>query len=282
MAMAIVDTDQFLDMPMSTRYLYYELNWRADDDGFVSSPKKIYKMVGCSEDDLKILNAKHYIIPFESGVCVITHWRISNTIKGDRYHPTQYLVEKAQLLLNDNKSYEICPPEMERNQNGTMLEPGWNQNGSELEPQTRLGKASLDKASLGERVNAVDKPPEAAPRSAVPYAEIQRLYSEICVSYPQIQKMSDTRRKAIRARWNEYCSIDKFAELFRKAEASDFMRGKNKRDWAATFDWMLKDSNMAKILEGNFDNRRSCGPGGAASYDIDEFITASMAVLHNE
>ena len=83
MSKSIVDTDYFMSMPPTTRLLYYELNWRADDDGFVDKPKSIQKMVGCSDDDYRLLIAKRYIIEFESGVCVLRHWFIHNQIRTD-------------------------------------------------------------------------------------------------------------------------------------------------------------------------------------------------------
>lgn len=105
-SLKVIDTDLFMEMPQTTRLLYYDLCMRADDDGFVSSPKKIMKMVGCSEDDLKILLAKKYVIPFESGICVIRHWRVHNYIRVDRYTETDYKFEKSMLVEIDNK-YEM-------------------------------------------------------------------------------------------------------------------------------------------------------------------------------
>ena len=82
-AKTIIDSDSFLDMPLSTQALYFHLSMRADDDGFLNNSKKIQRMVGCSDDDLKLLIAKRFIIPFESGVVVIKHWRIHNYIRSD-------------------------------------------------------------------------------------------------------------------------------------------------------------------------------------------------------
>ena len=106
----IVDTDTFLDMPASTQNLYFHLGMRADDDGFVSSPKKITNSVNCSADDFKLLLAKGYIIPFDSGVCVIKDWKINNYLRPDRYTPTMYIAEKKQYqsaLLNSGMSSGI-------------------------------------------------------------------------------------------------------------------------------------------------------------------------------
>src|SRR5574344_1279254 len=104
----IVDTDKFLEMPTSTQCLYFHLLMRADDDGFVDSPKKIGKIVNCSDDDLKLLILKQFIIPFDSGICVIKDWRIHNYIQNDRYKETLYLKEKSNLKLEDNNMYTLC------------------------------------------------------------------------------------------------------------------------------------------------------------------------------
>lgn len=84
--------------------------------------------------------------------------------------------------------------------------------------------------------------------------EVGDLYNQICISFPKLKSLSEARKKAIKARLNTY-SIDDFRKMFEKAEASDFLKGKNNKDWTATFDWMIKDSNMAKILDGNYDNK---------------------------
>ena len=107
----IVDTDLFLEMPQSTQNLYFHLGMRADDDGFVSNPKKIIRTVGANEDDLKILITKKFIIPFESGVVVITHFQMQNTLKNDRYKPTIYRVEKNMLHQKGTKEYVLLGKE---------------------------------------------------------------------------------------------------------------------------------------------------------------------------
>ena len=104
----IIDTDLFIEMPQSSRLLYYELCMRADDDGFVSSPKKIQRVVGCSDDDFKVLITKKFIIPFETGVVVIRHWKIHNYIQKDRYKETIYVDEKRQLDEEKNGMYTRC------------------------------------------------------------------------------------------------------------------------------------------------------------------------------
>ena len=96
-AKTIIDSDAFIEMPMSARLLYYDLSMRADDDGFNNSPKKVMRTIGASTDDLNILIARKFIIPFENGVVVIKHWRMHNLLRKDRYNPTQYKNKKNTL-----------------------------------------------------------------------------------------------------------------------------------------------------------------------------------------
>lgn len=108
-AKTIIDSDAFLDMPATTQLLYFHLSMRADDDGFINNPKKIQRMVGCSDDDLKLLLAKQFILAFESGVIVIKHWKIHNYIRGDRKKETVYPEEMALLEVKDNGAYTFKP-----------------------------------------------------------------------------------------------------------------------------------------------------------------------------
>ena len=106
-SLSVVDTDKFLEMPVSARLLYYELGMRADDDGFVNNWKKILTFTGLKEDDIKILIAKQFIIPFDSGVIVIKHWRLNNYLQNDRTKPTIYQDEYKQLGLDENNVYTM-------------------------------------------------------------------------------------------------------------------------------------------------------------------------------
>lgn len=104
-AKTIVSSDAFLDMPQSTQVLYFHLGMRADDDGFVNSPKSIMRVVGCKEDDIKLLIAKKFILSFDDGVIVIKHWKIHNYIAKDRYNETKYKELLSQLYLDENNAY---------------------------------------------------------------------------------------------------------------------------------------------------------------------------------
>lgn len=149
-AKTIIDSDLFLDMPSSTQCLYFHLSMRADDDGFINNPKKIQRMVGGSDDDLKLLIAKNFIIPFESGVVVIKHWKIHNYIQKDRYKPTLYQHELEQLEVDKSKNYQI------RLENNKCIHDVYIPDTSGIplvdktDTQVRLGKDSieLDKDSI--------------------------------------------------------------------------------------------------------------------------------------
>lgn len=250
----IIDSDAFLDMPLSTQSLYFHLNMRADDDGFVNNPKKIQRMIGASEDDLKLLVAKRFILAFENGVIVIKHWRMHNLLRKDRYNPTQYAEQMNRLEIKDNGAYTEKPIEVL----ATTWQPTDNQNGNQLATQDRIGKDSIGK----ERIE---------------YDSIKDAYNTMCPSLPSIKSLSEARKKAIKARLNSY-TVEDIHEVFRKAEESDFLKGKNDRNWTANFDWIMKDANMAKILDGNYDNRTgrtkvNTGiPLGSSQDDLDDLF----------
>ena len=143
-AKTIIDSDVFLDMPLSTQALYFHLSMRADDDGFINNPKKIQRMIGASDDDLKVLVMKRFILPFDSGVVVIKHWRMHNYIRNDRYKETVYQEEKAQLLLKENGAY-------------TQVETIGIPDGNQVETQVRLGKDRV-RIELGEDIEEAEPP----------------------------------------------------------------------------------------------------------------------------
>lgn len=138
-AKTIIDSDAFLDMPMSARLLYYDLGMRADDDGFINSPKKIMRMIGASNDDVNILIARKFVIPFDSGVVVIKHWRINNYLRNDRYTETKYLEEKSTLDVDKNGSYTT--------KNNAGIPHGI--------PTVSTGKDRLGKDSIGKYINTI-------------------------------------------------------------------------------------------------------------------------------
>lgn len=137
---AITDSETFLTLQPKAQMLYFHLAMHADDDGFVSSPKRIQKMVGASDKDLDALLAEQFVIPFESGVCVIRHWRIHNYIRSDRYKETVYKSEKRALCTDENNAYIL---------EGNSGIPDGYQTGDKLDTQVRLGKDRIGKSTGG-------------------------------------------------------------------------------------------------------------------------------------
>lgn len=137
----IVDSDAFLDMPLTTQALYFHLGMKADDDGFVNSPKRIMRTIGANHNDLDLLIMKNFIIGFENGVVVIKHWLIHNTIRKDRYKPTVYTKEYEQLEIKENKSY-------------TLKCTLGNQMATERQPLVGVSKVKLNQVKLSKDNNA--------------------------------------------------------------------------------------------------------------------------------
>ena len=147
-AKTIIDSDAFLDMPITAQLLYFHLSMRADDDGFINKPKSIMRMVGCKDDDIKLLFAKKFLIPFESGVVVIKHWRIHNYIRKDTYTETKYKEEKSSLELDENNAYRLLDSPSSRTCDESVNDPS---------TQVRLGKDRLDKNIRGFTPPSIDE-----------------------------------------------------------------------------------------------------------------------------
>ena len=177
-AKTIIDSDAFIDMPVTARLLYYDLSMRADDDGFVNSPKKIMRMIGASQDDLSILIIRKFIIPFDSGVVVIKHWRIHNYIRKDMYHETKYKEEKEQLELDENNAYvsnmsQLC--------NEPVTSPS---------TQVRLGKDRLGK----------DRIEEGKKNSSPPARHRYGEYNNVLLSDEELAKLKEELPNS----WEQY------------------------------------------------------------------------------
>lgn len=145
----ITSTDQFLDMPTGSQLLYFHLGMHADDDGFVASPRSVMRMVGANEDELKMLFAKKFVLGFESGVCVIKHWRINNYVRKQIYKPTKYTREKAQLYIRANGAYTLDPTDaVELPEGHFTLENIANCTSTSRRRNVDLGKVRLGKDSI--------------------------------------------------------------------------------------------------------------------------------------
>lgn len=172
----ITTSDAFVDMPMSSQLLYFHLNMEADDDGFVSNPNRITKMVGANIDDLKILIAKRFLLAFESGVVVIKHWLLHNAVRKDMYKETQYLEEKKAIQVKDNNVYTEA------------------RNVSVTNPLHRLDQIRSDKNIIEKIITEEQAPPEELPTSN----EIPLIIKEFEAINPAIKRMygNKTQRRA--------------------------------------------------------------------------------------
>lgn len=182
----IVETDFFMEMSPTAKLLYFYLNMSADDDGFVGNPKTIKLISGATDDDLKILIAKQFIIPFDSGVVVIKDWKIHNYIQKDRYNQTQYLDEKKQLLVEENGTYTKCIQDV-----------------SSLDTQVRLGKS---KDRLGKNNNTMSDKSD----DVIPYSEIISYLNE---KTGRSFRTTEAHKRFIKARWNEDYKLDDFKRV---------------------------------------------------------------------
>ena len=176
-SLKVVDTDAFMDMPLSAQALYFHLGMRADDDGFVSNARRIQRVVGASDDDFKILLMKRFLLTFESGVIVVKHWKLHNYIPKDRYTPTLYQEEKQSLFMKKNGVY-TDHPSLPTSEAPELPDDPCIQNVSNPYTQVRLGEGRLGK----DRIDQVNPPPfddgdarEAAEREVSEYCNFRGL-----------------------------------------------------------------------------------------------------------
>ena len=250
----ITQSAKFLKMPISSQALYFHLGIHADDDGVVEA-YNVIKSSGCTEDDLRVLISKGYVqVLNEDLVTYITDWRENNSIRADRKIDSIYkdllisivpdveLIEKKQRADVKPKVVDTTYCGIEDKQD--TIDAQWTTNG---QPMDGIGEVSIGKVSLVQ-VNNINM--------SITYQSVIDLYHQICKSYPHLRKPSTSRQNRINARLKNYC-FDDFKLLFEKAEASEFLRGNNDRKWSATFDWLMNENNMLKVLEGNYDNKSS-------------------------
>lgn len=235
-AKSIVLSDAFLDMPLSARCLYFTLGMFADDDGFVGAPKAIMRQCGASQDDLKVLILKRYVLAFESGVIVIKHWRMNNYLQNDRHKETTYIEELATLTVDDKGAYT------EKNPENRAVEPMYTKCIQTVyTDKDSKEKKRKDKDSLGEDISC-------------DFEKITEMFTEICVSLPKIKSLTDKRKKALKTLDSKYSLAD-IQTVFEKAEKSDFLSGRNGSWPGCNFDWLINPNNFIKVLEGNYDNK---------------------------
>lgn len=261
--MKIVDTDAFLDMPLSTQCLYFHLNMRADDDGFIGNPKRIEKIIGANDDDLKLLIAKRFVILFDDGVIVIKHWRMHNTLSRDRYIETSYTDEKKKLLLKDNGSYSLTNGNsiddtklIERSNRQTHKRRKIDERKTHSDKDIGLDKdLELDLDTELDKDKEKDINDLIVSKDTIRQTDVQRIIDEWNTleefGINPVKRMTPKREQAIKARIRQN-HMDDILEAIENIRHSSFLQGQNKEGWMITFDWFLKPGNFAKVFEGNY------------------------------
>lgn len=252
---AIIGSDIFLDMPLTSQALYFHLAMRADDDGFVNNPRKILRMIGASDDDCKLLIAKRFILVFESGIIVIKHWKMHNYIQRDRYKPTIFQGELSRLTVQNDKSYEEVSPRKELTDMDASLEKNLPESACiqdvyKSDTQVRLGEVSVDQSN--NTISSTEAVTKA--ENNCNCDEIVSAFNQVCISLPKVREVTDRRCKAMKSLKAVADKYGGFQRLFELAEQSDFLSGRNGQWKGCGFDWLLKPSNAVKVFEGNYTN----------------------------
>lgn len=239
-AKTIVLSDAFLDMPLSTRCLYFTLGMLADDDGFVGSPKSIMRQCGATQDDMLLLLSKRFVLGFDSGVIVIKHWKLNNYLRNDRYTPTTYKEELAALMLDQKGSYTEA--DGKRYPDGIPVGI----------PTVSTGKDSIGKVSIGK--DSIGKTTSSSSWKAE-VAQVVEAWNSLGLS--QVKKIvpGSDRDKQLKKRISDY-GIDEVLRAIENVRESEFLKGGGEKGWTIQFDWFISPNNFAKVLEGNYAKSR--------------------------
>ena len=272
----IIDSDMFLDMPLSTQALYFHLSMRADDDGFLNNSNRIMRLIGANQNDFDLLLVKKFIIKFDDGICVIKHWRIHNYIQNDRYKETNYKKEKSTLNIDDNKAYtfedtgkklignRVIDVNYVQNSNTQCIQDVYKldtdciHDVSKVETQVRLGKDSIEKEIYKENCHVTSRDCHATEeerRKKIKEKNIKKEIDNVEVkTSTHSQKFIAPTLEEVR----EYCNernnnVDPqaFIDFY---ESKGWMIGKNKmKNWkAAVRTWERKDQGNTVKKQSTF------------------------------
>ena len=245
----ITDSDAFIEMSSAAQALYFHLNQSADDDGFNNQIQLAMLKSHASVDDLKVLLLKNFLIRFESGVIVIKHWRMHNTLRKDRHTPTSFQEELARLNIKDNLSY-------------TLTESGCQMVAERLPDGCRsIDKISIDKIREDKEYIETSFPDVEPEKVKTNFNYYIDSFNSICISLPKVVKNTEKRKKAINAIRKVFAD-DEILKAFSCAESSDFLTNRNGKGFSAGFDWIMVTGNMTKVLEGNYDNKKEGSNSG--------------------
>ena len=251
----VIDSDAFLDMSPTARLLYYDMGMRADDDGFIDSPKKIMRIIGASDSDLKELIDNGFVLRFESGVIVIRHWYVNNRVRRDTYHETIYTEEKSRLFMEKNNVYQL------RNDSVTDT----LQTRDEIGSQIRGGEDRLEEDRLGEIKNSSE----------------QKISSELvpppnpdeCIEFPVLGGSTYIPKSLIDEWESVYTNVDVMQEVLKAKEWCKANPKRLKVNWRSFLvNWLNKNQDRRPMHEEGY---RTQGPNRCM--EPDKVIEAEEA-----
>ncbi len=262
-SMKIIDSDAFLDMPLSTQALYFHLSMRADDDGFLNNAKKIMRNISATQNDYDLLLMKRFIIQFPDGICVIKHWRINNYLRKDRYSETLYSEEFSMLDVKENGSYCL------KEESGV---PDCNHNDTTTKPVINHGIPLGDAEKNRVEKNREEKNSNTVSNDTVRSTDVQRV-TDAWNSLPGLSRLTklvsgSQRYDWLKVRIRDY-GIDEVLRAIENIRYSPFLLGQSKGGWTVTFDWFVRPNNFPKVLDGNYleDKSESPEPKDQKSHD---------------
>ena len=266
-SIGIIDSDQFLDMSMEARLLYYDLGMRADDDGFVNSPKKIMRITKVTDKSLDELEDKGFIFRFASGVLVIRHWNINNNMRKDTYHETSYTEEKAQLVLD---SASISPL---RNEYVTDSSRDYNEDETECAEdvsQIRLDKNSINQPKVSSDINSLDS---ICSDQKISSELEQPTESDDCIEFPVLGGSTYIPKSLIDEWESVYTNVDVMQEVLKAREWCRANPKRRKVNWKR---FLVNWLNEKQDKRPRYDSQPRT-PGPNRCMEPDKVIEAEEA-----
>lgn len=264
----VVDADRFLQLPVKAQLLYFHLGMRADDDGFVGNCRGLMRMLGFRKPELTVLLEAGYLLEFSDGTAVITHWKVHNQLRKDRYKPTVYQQWLAQLKVDAGGVYHLAK----------NWQPDDNQMVDTLATQDRIGKDRLGKGRIDEDREAAAPEAAAALSSSSSSIDILELYQNCCPGLLPCIHMDTDTKKRLEQLPNKGWNRDQLEQAFRKAQQLPYLRGENDTGWRAGLSWLSREENLRKVLEGQYAPWEKKKPA-ATQYGSGKLGAAEMEAI---
>ena len=241
-AKSVVFYDVLPELPHSTQVLYMHLNMHADDDGLVGNPRPVMRLAQCTQQDLDGLGECGLVLMLPSGTVAITHWRVHNQIRRDRYHPTRLQKDFAQLVLTPEGTYRL------------RTEEDGCQTGNQLATQDRIGKDRLGKYRIDEDKAAL--PQSTLPRESSSHIDFEEtvfsLYKQYCAGLLACNRLTKNLRRKIMQLQDCGWTLETIADAFSQAGQLDYLKGGGVDGWKADLEWLCTDDNLKKVVDGRY------------------------------